>query len=162
MTTGERIKRARKEAGYSQIGMADQIGVSKQTMYKYENNLVANIPIDKIEAIAHKCNVSPAYLRCLTDDASIQGSGEESPEPVAVRKLELRTSQGTRIIDLRQVSADVIKDFEPEVEKVILASITARLSTLNSNGLSKIDAYVSQIASKPAYKKPPASDDAES
>ena len=53
MTIGERIKELRNSLGYSQVDFADKIDVSKQTLYKYENNIITNIPSDK---------VSPAYI----------------------------------------------------------------------------------------------------
>ena len=59
MTTGERIKEVRNQLGISQVDFADKINVSKQTLYKYENNMVVNIPFNKIEAIAQLANVSP-------------------------------------------------------------------------------------------------------
>lgn len=62
MTVGERIKEIRTKLGMSQVYFADKINVSKQTLYKYENNIITNIPSDKIEAAAKLGNVSPAYL----------------------------------------------------------------------------------------------------
>lgn len=62
MTVGERIKEARIQLGLSQVEFADKINVSKQTLYKYENNIITNIPSDKIEAAATLSGVSPAYL----------------------------------------------------------------------------------------------------
>lgn len=62
MTVGERIKELREKIGMSQVDFADKINVSKQTLYKYENNLITNIPSDKIEAAAKIGGVSPAYL----------------------------------------------------------------------------------------------------
>lgn len=62
MTVGERIKILRNNLGMSQVSFADKINVSKQTLYKYENNIITNIPSDKIEAAAQLGNVSPAYL----------------------------------------------------------------------------------------------------
>lgn len=62
MTTGERIKAVRLKNGFSQVGFADKINVTKQTLYKYENNIVSNIPADKIELAAEVLEVSPAYL----------------------------------------------------------------------------------------------------
>lgn len=62
MTRGEKIKAARECVGLSQTALADKINVSKQTMYKYESDIITNIPSDKIEAIAHLCNCSPQYL----------------------------------------------------------------------------------------------------
>lgn len=62
-TIGQKIKYLRKEKlKMSQVAFADEIKVSKQTLYKYENDIVTNIPSDKIEAIAKLCKVSPAYL----------------------------------------------------------------------------------------------------
>lgn len=62
MTVGERIKEIRMKLGMSQVAFADKINVSKQTLYKYENNIITNIPSDKIEAAAKLGNVSPSYL----------------------------------------------------------------------------------------------------
>lgn len=65
---GDRIKKLRSDTGLSQVEFAQKIGVSKQTLYKYENGIVTNIPSDKIEAIAHLCGVSPAYIMGWDDD----------------------------------------------------------------------------------------------
>lgn len=62
MTVGERIKEIRNKVGMSQVDFADKINVSKQTLYKYENNIITNIPSDKIEAAAQLGNVTPSYL----------------------------------------------------------------------------------------------------
>ena len=62
MTVGDRIRKAREEKGISQTGLAEMVGISKQTLYKYENNIVTNIPSDKIEKIAYKLDVSAAYI----------------------------------------------------------------------------------------------------
>ncbi len=62
MTIGERIKNIRDRLNISQVDFADKINVSKQTLYKYENNIITNIPSDKIEAIASIGKVSPAYI----------------------------------------------------------------------------------------------------
>lgn len=62
MTIGERIKEVRTRLGISQVSFADKIGVSKQTLYKYENNIITNIPSDKIEAIANVSGYSPSYF----------------------------------------------------------------------------------------------------
>ncbi len=69
MTVGERIKEVREKIGMSQVDFADKINVSKQTLYKYENNLITNIPSDKIEAIAKIGGASPAYLMGWIDIA---------------------------------------------------------------------------------------------
>ena len=62
MTVGERIKELRTKLGMSQVDFADKLNVSKQTLYKYENNIITNIPSDKVEEAARIGSVSPAYL----------------------------------------------------------------------------------------------------
>ena len=62
MSVGEKIKELRTNTKISQTELAEAIGVTKQTIYKYENSIIINIPHDKIEAIANFFNVTPAYL----------------------------------------------------------------------------------------------------
>ena len=62
MKKGERIKMRREQLGITQTALADMIGESKQTIYKYESGVVSNIPSDKIEAIANALDVSPAWI----------------------------------------------------------------------------------------------------
>jgi repressor LexA len=71
VTVGDRIRQVRQEQDVTQQELADYIGVSKQAVYKYENNIVTNIPTDKVDAIAKRLKVSPAYLM----------GWEEQPEP---------------------------------------------------------------------------------
>ena len=62
MTVGDRIRKAREEKGISQTDLAKMVGISKQTLYKYENNIVTNIPSNKIEKIADNLDVSESYI----------------------------------------------------------------------------------------------------
>jgi repressor LexA len=71
-SVGSRIKRIRTDLGFSQVDFANKIGVSKQTLYKYENDLITNIPSDKIEAAAKVGNVTPAYLMGWEDSSHSQ------------------------------------------------------------------------------------------
>ena len=70
MTVGERLKQLREQLGMSQVDFATKINVSKQTLYKYENTIITNIPSDKIESAARICNVSPAYIMGWGNDLS--------------------------------------------------------------------------------------------
>ena len=73
-TVGDRIKEQRELNGLSQVELAEKIDVSKQTLYKYENNIITNIPSNKIECVAKVFGVSPAFLmgwdNNLTDDTA--------------------------------------------------------------------------------------------
>ena len=80
MTKGERIKALREAAGMSQTKMASRINVSKQTLYKYENDIVTNIPSDKIEAIAEVTGTTPAFIMGW-QGADNHRSGKGQPDP---------------------------------------------------------------------------------
>lgn len=69
MTIGERIKKRRTALGISQVALADKVGISKQSLYKYENGIITNIPSDKIEEIASVLNTTPAYIMGWDDEA---------------------------------------------------------------------------------------------
>jgi transcriptional regulator with XRE-family HTH domain len=64
MTTnkGDRIKNLRINNKMTLEEVGEKIGVSKQTLYKYENNIITNIPSDKIEGLARIFNISPAVI----------------------------------------------------------------------------------------------------
>jgi len=68
MTKGEKIVALRERKGMRSVDLADKIGVSKQLMYKYENDIITNIPSDKLEMISSALDSSPAYLMGWEDE----------------------------------------------------------------------------------------------
>lgn len=62
MTKGDRIKRLRKEKGITQLEMAKLLCTATQTISKYENGIVTNIPSDRIEAMARILGTTPEYI----------------------------------------------------------------------------------------------------
>lgn len=74
MDRGRTLKELRESKQLSQTEAARHIGVSKQTLYKYENNIITNIPYDIIEKIAVLYETSPASLMGWEDD-----NGERTP-----------------------------------------------------------------------------------
>lgn len=62
MTIGEQIYKCRKEARMTLEQLGQAIGVSKQTVQRYESGVISNIPADKIEAMAKALGVLPATL----------------------------------------------------------------------------------------------------
>ena len=72
MTTGERIAARRDELGLKQYQVAEQIGVTKTTMSKYENNV--NIPnADILARLASVLRTSADYLCGITDNSAPLG-----------------------------------------------------------------------------------------
>ena len=86
-TVGQRIKHLRQVAGVAQVDLASYIGVSKQTLYKYENDIITNIPSDKIELVAKRFDVSPADLMGWNDPAPASLSPDEEELLTGYRRL---------------------------------------------------------------------------
>ena len=74
MTVGDRIRKQRELLGISQTELAEKIKVSKQTLYKYEKNLITNIPSSIIEEISKVLNVSESYLMGWEDNLNKENS----------------------------------------------------------------------------------------
>ncbi|MDD7602217.1 MAG: helix-turn-helix transcriptional regulator [Firmicutes bacterium] len=62
MSKGQKIKELREKNKMTQEQLATKLGTSKQTIFKYENGIVTNIPSDKVEMMAKIFHVSPAYI----------------------------------------------------------------------------------------------------
>lgn len=62
MNVGERLRMLRQNAGYTQGYIAKKLNTTVQAIYKYEMNIVTNIPVDKINLLAEIYEVSPAYI----------------------------------------------------------------------------------------------------
>lgn len=57
-----RLKSLRKKRGMTLDELAAKVGTSKQTIHRYENGIISNIPHDKIESLATALGVSPSDL----------------------------------------------------------------------------------------------------
>lgn len=68
MNIGERIHRARRRAQMTLEEVARQVGISRQTMSRYETGIIGNIPSDKIEMMSKVLHVSPAYIMGWEDE----------------------------------------------------------------------------------------------
>ena len=88
MEKGDRIKRARELCGMTQGELGSICGTTKQTIFKYENGVITNIPTDRIELIAEATGVSPAYIMGWTDDMS-QMPSNILPMPAMVSRPRL-------------------------------------------------------------------------
>lgn len=87
MTIGDRIRILREQIDISQVDLASSVGITKQTLYKYENNIILNIPSNKIELLAIHLNSNPAYL---------MGWEEQSNNPT---KISVDFSKEEQIIE---------------------------------------------------------------
>ena len=115
MDIGQRIKERRKELGLSAEQVAELMGVSPATVYRYESNYISNMGVDKITPIAKALNTTEAYLLGWTDDVDTSSKQEGAHRRIAayvkaltnlsVKSLfdtisELDDKQAMRVYDL--------------------------------------------------------------
>lgn len=106
MKIGEIIRRERIRNGLSQEDLAKSIGSTKQAIYKYESGIVSNIPMDKVETIANRLGVTPAYLTGWGDSDE---SFDDSENP---HELKLLTAFDKLDIDDQIIVAQAVEDYK--------------------------------------------------
>lgn len=62
MTTAERMKLRRKELGLSAEYVAEKLGCSPTTIYRYEKGDIEKMPLDILNPLSEILSTSPAYL----------------------------------------------------------------------------------------------------
>lgn len=62
MNTGDRIKQRRLELGLTVDDLAEKIGKSRATIYRYENGDIENMPTPILEPLAKALDTTPADL----------------------------------------------------------------------------------------------------
>lgn len=74
MSIGKNIYNARKQKGMTQEQLGKAIGVKKQTIQKYEKEVVINIPVERLKAIANVLGVSPVDLMSVDNNVDLSTS----------------------------------------------------------------------------------------
>ena len=79
MSIGQRIAQKRKELGLSQEALGDQLGVSRQSIYKWESD--SALPeVEKLIALSKLFGVSVGWLLGVEEDAAPEHSSGELTE----------------------------------------------------------------------------------
>lgn len=86
----ERIKQRRKELGLSAETVAERLGVSPATIYRYEKNDIKKFPTEILEPLAKVLHTTPAYLMGWQEDNQVLFNGV-LPVPKMVKKPRLGT-----------------------------------------------------------------------
>lgn len=107
MSIGQRIRDAREQKNMTLDDVAKRCKTTRQTIYKYENEIVTNIPYDKIELLSEALGVTPSYLF---------GWEEKSPD-------ELQLTEGERML------LDLFNRVPEEQQQLVLQMIRAALKS---------------------------------
>lgn len=70
MSKAEKLRLCREKKGLSQTDVARHLGVSKQTINKYETGIITNIPSNRLESMARLYGVNPSYIMGFEESAS--------------------------------------------------------------------------------------------
>ena len=111
MTTGQRIAAKRKELELSQEGLGERLGVSRQSIYKWESD--ASLPeIDKLVALSRLFNVPVGWL-LGAEEESAQGNDPLSEEQLRMVEEIFRRYQQ------EQSSKELSEEQRRQVEELV-------------------------------------------
>ena len=85
MNVGERIKLRRKELKISADTLAERVGVSRSTIFRYERGDIEKVGPDVLKKISETLNISPADLMGWEDEA--EKTAETGYSETDLRKL---------------------------------------------------------------------------
>lgn len=76
MKVGEMLKELRTNKNLSLDDVSKQLGIARQTLYKYETGIISNIPLTRIEELAKIYRVKPGYIMGWKDDSKLEILGK--------------------------------------------------------------------------------------
>ena len=85
---GTKIKELRRKNKLTLEELAEKIGTSKQTINRYENGIIANIPTEKIVALANALGTTPQELMGWSD-GEYSVTGVHVAEPIKIKRLPI-------------------------------------------------------------------------
>ena len=71
MAFAERLKQLRKEKHMSMDEVAHAVGLTRTTIFRYENGVITNIPLETYDKLAELFGVCRPYLLGWTDDRNM-------------------------------------------------------------------------------------------
>ena len=63
-----KLKELRKSRGMTLDELAERVGTSKQTIHRYENGIITNVPPKKVESLANALGTTPGELMGWDDE----------------------------------------------------------------------------------------------
>lgn len=86
MTVGQTLRNLREKNNMTLDEVAKRLGVTRQTLHKYETGIISNIPLSKIEELSKIYMVNPAFITGWEDLP--EPPQEETPEKVKILARE--------------------------------------------------------------------------
>lgn len=131
MTKGERLRLLRENIGLTLEEVADKLFITKQTIYKYEKDIVTNIPSNRLERLAEIYHTTPEFILGWENAPQTTSSTElssDSNQLSCQRQLlalldELNEAGQKKVIDYASDLVDCGKYQKNEDEYNLLQSV---------------------------------------
>ena len=125
MTKGQRIKQRREELNLGQTELAQKVHISKQTLYKYENDIVTNIPSNRLEEIAAALDTTPDYLMGWKEFEIVHDGNIIYDKDAAINELLIETGNKVDIhkaVELYKMFSNTTPEVQSAVELLLKSS----------------------------------------
>lgn len=109
MSLGTNIRAQRLRQKMTLATLADQVGLSRQTLSRYENGIIANIPHENIERLAKALDTTPSELMGWRADISAYQPSRRIP-------ILGRISAGLPLYADEQVEGSIFTDLNGSTE----------------------------------------------
>ena len=116
MSLGSRIKELRTQKGVSVDDLAGRTGISRATLYRYENASIKKIPVDILEKICSALEIMPAEL--MNDSGQADNTLPESfsnPQEALTFILKTPSLAAYGGYDLSKMDDATILEFANEI-----------------------------------------------
>lgn len=119
MKIGEKIKELRKQKGLSVEEVADKLGVSVSTQYRYENASITKIPIDVIDKLCKILDTTTGELMGTSSSSDSNASempmkfDSASDAMTSILKMPMLAAYGG--YDLESMDDETMKNFANEI-----------------------------------------------
>ncbi|WP_051629991.1 helix-turn-helix domain-containing protein [Lacrimispora aerotolerans] len=153
--TGQRIKARRKQLKMSADEVAAKLGVSRSTIFRYENGQIEKVPANVLERLAEILKTTPTYLMGWDDDSNASSSHKlhdlsfenMNPEDRNISMVK-ESSEDTYQIDERLRSLNV----EP-ADKDTIIKMAEIYMLLTDEGRKKAYDYIVDLSEHTKYLK---------
>ena len=116
MTLGAKIKEFRTQKNISVDELSSRTGISRATLYRYENSSIKKIPVDILEKISVALDVLPSDL--INDNSSSDNALPESfnnPQDALAFILKTPSLAAYGGYDLSKMDDNTIMEFANEI-----------------------------------------------
>ena len=124
-TKGEKLYQARQTKGYTRADVAKFTGINDKLIYKYEKDIVTNIPLDNLEKLCNFYSINPSYVVGWNDSAPSQGYYTNPKTAKFAQEL----------YDNHRVLFDASRKLKPESLKEVEAFIKYQLAKENNEDI---------------------------